>query len=90
MVLTSHLTEVFEKVLREEIVDHLLENNLLNQVQHGFTLISDINKDVQKSSRAVNSEDLTFFVMSISMLEINKAFLPIYIATVAISRLINL
>jgi hypothetical protein len=37
VALTSHLTKVFEKVLREEIVEHLLENDLLNQVQHGFT-----------------------------------------------------
>jgi hypothetical protein len=33
VALTSHLTKVFEKVLREEI----FENDLLNQVQHGFT-----------------------------------------------------
>jgi hypothetical protein len=37
VALTSPLTKVFEKVLREEIVEHLFANDLLNQAQHGFT-----------------------------------------------------
>ena len=34
--LTSHLIKIFEKIVREAIVKHLLENNLLPPNQHGF------------------------------------------------------
>ena len=36
VALTSHLIKVFEKVLRNQIVQHIEENNLLNPNQHGF------------------------------------------------------
>ena len=36
VALTSHLVKVFEKVLRNQIVQHIEENNLLNPNQHGF------------------------------------------------------
>lgn len=34
--LTSHIIKVFERVLREKIVDYLESNNLMNPSQHGF------------------------------------------------------
>ena len=34
--LTSHLTKIFERVIREKLVKFLEENNLLNANQHGF------------------------------------------------------
>ena len=34
--LTSHITKVFERVIRASIVKHLEENNLLPKNQHGF------------------------------------------------------
>lgn len=34
--LTSHLIKIFEKVIREFIVNHLIDNNLLPSNQHGF------------------------------------------------------
>ena len=34
--LTSHITKVFERVMRASIVKHLEENNLLPKNQHGF------------------------------------------------------
>jgi len=36
IALTSHLIKLFEKVLRNKIVQYLEENNLLNNSQHGF------------------------------------------------------
>ena len=34
--LTNHLTKIFERVIRKEIVHHLEVNNLMNKTQHGF------------------------------------------------------
>ena len=34
--LTNHLTKIFERVLRKEIVKHLEEQKLMNVTQHGF------------------------------------------------------
>ena len=34
--LTSHLIKIFEKIVREAIVEHLIENDLLPPNQHGF------------------------------------------------------
>ena len=34
--LTSHLIKIFEKIVREAIVNHLINNNLLPSNQHGF------------------------------------------------------
>ena len=34
--LTSHIMKVFERVLKKNIMLHLIKNNLINQEQHGF------------------------------------------------------
>jgi len=36
IALTSHIIKVFERVMRKRLVDHLEENNLLCNNQHGF------------------------------------------------------
>ena len=36
IALTSHLTKVFERVVRKAIITHLATNNFLNPTQHGF------------------------------------------------------
>jgi len=36
VALTSHVTKVFEKIVRKNIQDHLVNNNLFNSNQHGF------------------------------------------------------
>ena len=36
VALTSHIIKIFEKVLRNHIVSHMEENNMLNPGQHGF------------------------------------------------------
>ena len=36
VALTSHIIKIFEKVLRNHIVSHMEENNLINPGQHGF------------------------------------------------------
>jgi hypothetical protein len=37
VALTNHITKAFEKVIKQEIVFHLVSNQLLNNTQHGFT-----------------------------------------------------
>ena len=37
VALTNHVTKIFERVLKKEIVLHLERNDLLNASQHGFT-----------------------------------------------------
>ena len=34
--LTSHIAKVFERVIKKKIVKHLVENQRLNDGQHGF------------------------------------------------------
>ena len=34
--LTSHLMKVFERVIKKHILLHLINNNLINEEQHGF------------------------------------------------------
>ena len=34
--LTSHIMKVFERVLKNHILQHLIKNNLINEQQHGF------------------------------------------------------
>ena len=36
VTLTSQITKLFEKIIRNSIANHLEENNLYNQTQHGF------------------------------------------------------
>lgn len=36
IALTSHITKVFERVVRKAIIQHLASNHLLNPTQHGF------------------------------------------------------
>jgi hypothetical protein len=36
IALTSHLTKVYERVVRKAIIEHLSQNQLLNPTQHGF------------------------------------------------------
>ena len=36
IALTSHIIEVFERVMKKRLVDHLEDNNLLCNNQHGF------------------------------------------------------
>ena len=36
MSLTSHIAKVFERVIKKKIVKHLVENQKLNDGQHGF------------------------------------------------------
>ena len=36
MSLTSHIMKVFERVVKRDIMSHLIQNNLINPGQHGF------------------------------------------------------
>ena len=37
VALTNHITKAFERVVKQEILSHLVDNQLLNPTQHGFT-----------------------------------------------------
>ena len=37
VALTNHITKAFERVVKKEILTHLVDNRLLNSSQHGFT-----------------------------------------------------
>ena len=37
VALTSHIIKIFEKIMRHHIVEHMVQNNLFNANQHGFT-----------------------------------------------------
>ena len=58
VALTSHLTKVFERVLHKAILNHLIDNNLLNESQHGF-----------RPGRGTLSQLLKFYDSILTMLE---------------------
>ena len=58
IALTSHLIKIFEKVIRNNLVDFFHENNLFNNSQHGFRV-----------GRSCLSQLLAYHDKIISMLE---------------------
>ena len=58
IALTSHLIKVFEKVIRNKLVEYLEENNLFNSGQHGF-----------RTGRSCLSQLLDYHDRIISLLE---------------------
>ena len=34
--LTSHIMKIFERVIKKELIKHLMENEMFNKGQHGF------------------------------------------------------
>ena len=58
VALTNHLTKIFERVLRKELVKHLETNNLMNSSQHGF-----------RSQRSTTSQLLAYYEDVLSKLE---------------------
>ena len=58
IALTSHLIKVFEKVIRNKLVEYLEENNLFNSGQHGF-----------RAGRSCLSQLLDYHDRIISLLE---------------------
>ena len=66
--LTSHLTKVFEKVVRKKMVGYLNENNLFNSTQHGF-----------RQGRSCLSQLLSHYDSILSKLEEGKDVDVIYL-----------
>ena len=58
LALTNHLTKIFERVVRKEIMQHLETNNLLNITQHGF-----------RNRHSTITELLSYYDSIISILE---------------------
>ena len=68
IALTNHLTKIFERVLRKHIISHLVEYNLLNETQHGFT-----------THHSTISQLINFYESITELLETEKAVDAIYL-----------
>ena len=68
VALTNHLTKIFERVLRKELVKHLELNNLMNNTQHGF-----------RSGRSTTSQLLAYYEDVLSKLEEGHVVDSIYL-----------
>ena len=66
--LTSHLTKIFEKVIRKKLVKYLNDNNLFNPTQHGF-----------RQGRSCLSQLLSHYDSILSKLEEGKEVDVIYL-----------
>ena len=74
VALTSHIIKVFEKVLRNHIVAHMEENNLLNPGQHGFragrSCLSQLLSHVENITQILEEGDN----VDVIYLDFSKAF----------------
>ena len=68
IALTNHLTKIFERLLRKEIVNHLERNNLMNTTQHGF-----------RAAHSTISQLLRYYDSILSMLEEGHCVDTIYL-----------
>ena len=66
--LTNHLTKIFERVIRQEIVHHLETNGLMNNTQHGF-----------RERYSTITEILSFYDSVLTFLEEGHAVDAIYL-----------
>ena len=66
--LTSHLTKIFERVIRDKLGTFLEENNLLNANQHGF-----------RSRRSCLTQLLENYDKILNMVELGKNVYVIYV-----------
>ena len=66
--LTNHLTKIFERVLRKEMVKHLESQDLLNKTQHGF-----------RAKHSTITQILSYYDSILSMLEEGNAVDAIYL-----------
>ena len=66
--LTNHLTKVFERVMRKQLVHHLESQNLMNITQHGF-----------REGRSTLSQLLSYYDSILSMLEENHQVHSVYL-----------
>ena len=63
VALTSQITKIFERVLHKAILNHLMDNNLLNDTQHGF-----------RPGRSTLSQLLHYYDSVLSLLEKRSRF----------------
>ena len=74
IALTSHLIKIFEKVVRNNLVQFLEENNLFNKNQHGFRLgRSCLSQLLDYHDKIISSLEAGFNVDSV-YLDFSKAF----------------
>lgn len=59
--LTSHLIKIFERILRDKLIDHLESNNLITPQQHGF-----------RRYRSTLTQLLHHFDLILQILEVNE------------------
>ena len=66
--LTNHLTKIFERVVRKELVDHLESQELMNKTQHGF-----------RAKHSTITQILNYFDSVLTMLEKGDSVDAIYL-----------
>ena len=66
--LTNHLTKIFERILRKELVEYLENNGLMNTTQHGF-----------RCGRSTISQLLQYLDSIMTLLEEGKNVASIYL-----------
>jgi len=68
VALTNHLTKLFERVMRKQIVNHLNDHNLFNSTQHGF-----------RAGRSTLTQLLNYYDDILFYLEMGKEVDAIYL-----------
>ena len=66
--LTSHIVKVFERLLRKSLVNHLEENKLINESQHGF-----------RSNRSTLTQLLEFYETVVELSETGSLVDAVYL-----------
>ena len=68
MALTNHITKIYERLIKKEIVFHLSSNQLFNETQHGF-----------RKARSTITNLIEYYESILLQLESNRAVDSIYL-----------
>jgi len=68
VALTNHITKAFERVIKQQILDYLIQHQLLNISQHGFT-----------QGRSTLTNQLEYYESLLLLLEHHQYVDPIYL-----------
>merc|ERR1712055_74012 len=72
--LTSQVCKVLESIIRDRIVEHLTENNLLNDAQHGFregrSCLTNLLETIEQWTEIIDEGDC----IDVAYLDFRKAF----------------
>ena len=68
VALTNHTTKIFERILRKAMIQHLEENHLINNSQHGF-----------RNGRSTITQLMRYYDSILSLLEQGQAVDAVYL-----------